>query len=244
MTKNEPARSTNSHITLVAHTNQDELLQHANASNLGGGIGNRFFFLLVKRSKELPFGGGRDEFSEELLSNLRLAVTFGREERDIPISEKPENGRGSAADLWRVIYSDLSSGSAGLFGAITGRAEAYVRRFATLYAALDRSPEVKISHLLAGLALWDYSKQSSYLIFRDRTGDEIADQILDALHSAGSEGLSRTEIYNLFNRNIRSARIRAALLQLKRDGWARVEESETGKPGPHEERWYAATPSN
>jgi hypothetical protein len=242
MTKNSPEKATGSHITIAAHTNTEELIKHLTSAKLGGGVGNRFFFLLVRRSKELPFGGEADVFSKDLLKRLREAVDFGRIHRDIPISRIPEPIGGSAADLWEAVYSDLSSPAPGLFGAITGRAEAYVRRFATIYAALDCSTLVKIQHLLAGLALWDYSKQSAHLIFKGRTGDDIADEILNALQSAGTEGMSRTEIYNHFGRNVRSGRIRAALLQLKQDGWAWVEMVATGRPGPNEERWFACVP--
>lgn len=241
MTKNQPEKATKSHITVVAHTNQDELIKHLTSAKLGGGVGNRFFFLQVRRSKVLPYGGEEDVFSEDLLERLRKAIQFGRVDRHIQLSREEEYGQ-SAWDLWGAIYEELSTSGAGLFGAITGRAEAYVRRFAMIYAALDCSPEVKVEHLLAGLALWDYSKQSSYLLFKGRTGDEVADDLLHALHSAGPGGLSRTNIYNLFNRNVKAGRIRAALLQLKRDGWARVRELETVKPGPNEERWFACVP--
>jgi hypothetical protein len=242
LTKNHPDKGTQSHITVVSHTNQDELIKHLTSAKLGGGVGNRFFFLMVRRSRLLPFGGESDVFSEEQLVRLREAVNFGRVARNIPISRKRENG-GSAADLWTAIYPDLSTSAPGLYGAMVGRGEAYVRRFATIYAALDCSPEVKICHLLAGLALWDYSKQSAHLIFKGKTGDDIADEILSLLQATGDEGLSRTQIYNHFGRNVRSGRIRAALLQLKEDGWARVEMIPTGKPGPNEERWFACVPN-
>src|SRR5215213_5585833 len=211
LAKNSPEKSTKSHVTVAAHTNKEELIKHLTSAKLGGGVGNRFFFLLVRRSKELPFGGGTDELSDDLLDRLRDAITFGKTERSIPISEEEEAGGRSAADLWRVVYHDLSSPAPGLFGVVTGRAEAQVRRFATIYAALDCSPEVKITHLLAGLALWDYSKQSAYLIFQGKTGDEIADEILQALQASDEEGMSRNDLINYFNRNVKAARIRAAL---------------------------------
>src|SRR5918995_1436103 len=206
LTKNSPESSTKSHVTIAAHTNKEELLKHLTSAKLGGGIGNRFFFLLVKRSKELPFGGR------------------------------------AAADLWRAVYSDLSSPAPGLFGAVRGRAEAQVRRLATIYAALDCSPEVKISHLLAGLGLFDYSEHISYLLFRGKTGDEIADEILQALQASDEEGMSRNDLINYFNRNVKAARIRAALMQLHRDGWATYEKVKRDGPGAPEERWYASVP--
>ena len=172
MSKNTPERSTASHITIAAHTNQEELLKHLTTAKLGGGIANRFFFLLVRRSKLLPHGGKEDVLPEDLIDRLRDAIAFGRNERHITLSEQPEEEYGghSASKLWEAIYPDLSKGVAGLFGAVTSRAEAQVRRFSTIYAAFECSREVWIRHLLAGLSLWDYSRQSSYLIFRGRPG--------------------------------------------------------------------------
>ena len=80
-----------------------------------------------------------------------------------------------------------------------------------------------MDHLLAGLALWEYSKQSSYLIFLGKTGDTVTDDILQALQDVADDGMSRTELMHHFNRNIKAIRIRSSLLQLKEDGWARVE---------------------
>jgi hypothetical protein len=243
LTKNSPERSTGSHITIAAHTNQEELLKHLTSAKLGGGVGNRFFFLLVRRSKLLPHGGKEDVLSEHLIERLRRAIAFGRNERHIHLSEQPEEEYGgrSASKLWEVLYPDLSKGEAGLFGAVTSRAEAQVRRFATIYAALECSREVKIRHLLAGLSLWDYSRRSSYLIFKARTGDEVADEILHALQDA-EQGLSLSEISNYFNRNVKASRIRAALKQLHQDGWARVEKRQPDGPGRPEERWFASVP--
>jgi hypothetical protein len=244
MSKNTPERSTASHITIAAHTNQEELLKHLTTAKLGGGIANRFFFLLVRRSKLLPHGGKEDVLPEDLIDRLRDAIAFGRNERHITLSEQPEEEYGghSASKLWEAIYPDLSKGAAGLFGAVTSRAEAQVRRFSTIYAALECSREVRIRHLLAGLSLWDYSRQSSYLIFGGKTGDEIADDILHALQNAEGDGMSRSELMHHFNRNLKASRIRAALNQLRQDGWARAEERKTGKPGPAEERWFACVP--
>jgi hypothetical protein len=245
MSKNSPEKATGSHITICSHTNREELLKHLTSAKLGGGVGNRFFFLLVRRSKKLPHGGAEDVLSDDLVRRLREAIAFGKNHRHIGLSEKFEeeyNGQ-SASKLWEVVYDSFSEGAAaGLFGVVTSRGEAQVRRFATTYAALDCSPEVKIRHLLAGLALWEYSKQSSYLIFQGKTGDEIADEILQALQAAGEGGMSRNELLNHFNRNVRANRIRAALTQLHRDGWARYEVNRSSGPGAPEERWYACLP--
>jgi hypothetical protein len=244
LTKNSPERSTGSHVTIVAHTNQEELLKHLTNAKLGGGVGNRFFFLLVKRSQLLPYGGKEDELPKELVEALKEAVAFGRNGNHIRLSETPEEAYGgqSASALWGSVYPSLGEEDSGLFGVVTSRSDAQVRRIATTYAALDRSREVKIAHLLAALALWDYSKQSAHLVFKGKTGDEIADEILHALRDAGEEGMSRNELINYFNRHVKAGRIRAALTQLRAEGWARAEVRRSGGPGAPEERWYACVP--
>ena len=65
---------------------------------------------------------------------------------------------------------------------------------------------------------------------------------MHALQNAEGDGMSRSELMHYFNRNVKAGRIRAALNQLRRDGWARAEERKTGKPGPAEERWFACVP--
>src|SRR5215213_11497335 len=92
LTKNSPERSTGSHITIAAHTNQEELLKHLTSAKLGGGVGTRFFFLLVRRSKLLPHGGKEDVLSADLVERLRRAIAFGRNGQHIHLSEQPEEG--------------------------------------------------------------------------------------------------------------------------------------------------------
>ena len=115
---------------------------------------------------------------------------------------------------WRPMYHRLEEEQPGLLGAACGRSSAQVLRFALIYALMDSTASIGVAHLRAGLAVWDYCEQSAKHIFGDLLGDKVADTILLALRSAGSGGMSRTEIYNLFNRNQTSSAIAAALLKL------------------------------
>ena len=239
LTKNSPMRATDSHVTVVGHVTERELLRHLTEEKLGAGIGNRFLFVSVRRSKVLPHGGGRDEFPGELLRRLRRAVDFGKRRREIPLSEKVEAYHGlSAVELWEEVYPDLSSGKPGLFGAVVARAEAYARRLATVYAVLDLSPEVRVPHLLAALALWQYSEASAHRIFGDRTGDALADELLEALRDAGETGMTRSEIYDLFGRNRRRNHLGAVLRGLKEQGRVRMEKEKQEGAGRPTERWF------
>jgi hypothetical protein len=239
LNKNSHEKATDTHATLIGHVTEKELLRHLNEEKLGGGIGNRFMFVLVKRSKVLPHGGDKDVFGDDQIRRLQEAIAFGKEEREIGLSGKAEEGYGhSAVELWEWVYADLSVGKPGLFGAVVSRAEAHVRRLATIYAVLDLSPVVRVPHLLAALAIWQYSEQSAHLVFGDRTGDMLADELLEVLKDAGGEGMARSEIYDHFGRNQRHNRLGAVLRELKEQGLVRVEKDKTGEPVRPTERWY------
>jgi hypothetical protein len=66
-----------------------------------------------------------------------------------------------------------------------------VLRLSSLYAAFDCSTTVRVDHLRAALALWDYCFASARYILGDATGNPIADRIREALRDAGEEGLTR-----------------------------------------------------
>ncbi len=239
MTRNSPLRASETHGTIIGNITSRELLRHLNEERIGAGIGNRFVFVLVRRSKSLPHGGERDIFTDDQVHRLREAISFGKEEREIQLSAEVEDEYGySAKELWEEIYADLSEGRRGLFGAVVSRAEAYVRRIATIYAVLDLSEDVKVAHILAALAVWQYCEQSAYLIFGDKTGDRLADELLEALKDVGEEGMTRNDIHDFFGRNQKSVRIGSVLRDLERQGLARMEKEKTDGPGRPTERWF------
>lgn len=105
-------------------------------------------------------------------------------------------------------------------------------RLSVLYAALDGDTAVRLLHLLAGLAVWEYAEQSARYIFGEALGDPVADQIWAALATGE---LDRTDISSLLGRNLSSGRLTAAL-NLLTSGKARFESrpQEDGKGRPRE----------
>lgn len=207
LTKNSPMKATNTHISVIAHITIEELLRHLTATDTANGFANRFLFIAVKRSKCLPRGGEIFKVNfEPLLKRLREAINFSKDAGRIEPTEE-------AWSVWEEVYSELSEGRPGLLGAVTSRAEAQTMRLAMIYALMDCSYKIKPEHLLAGLALWDYSFQSAQYIFSDSMGNPVADEILTALKN-NPEGLTRTDIYNYFGRNKKSAEIQQALESL------------------------------
>ena len=128
--------------------------------------------------------------------------------------------------------------NAGLFGALTSRAEAHVLRLSCIYALLDRSTEIRRCHLEAALALWKYCEDSAEFIFGDAQGNQVIDQILNVLRNA-PEGLTRNEIRDLFGRHRSSEEIGAALRILGDRGLVKSEREDTG--GRSAERWFATS---
>lgn len=228
MTKNSRMRATGTHISLIGHITREELLRHLNDTECANGFGNRFLWICVKRSKLLPEGGG-DPFDGALVSRLLGILQAARNLHEI----RRDDG---ARYVWQRLYADLSQERSGLLGAITGRAEAQVLRLSALYAALDGEEVIRIPHLLAALAVWEYADASARFIFGNATGDDYADMALEALQRAPG-GLTRTEIRDHFGRHAPAGRIHQALKLLLRLGRVHVQQRQTG--GRPAEVWLA-----
>ena len=48
---------TDAHVSIVGHITKAELLRHLTETEAANGFANRFLWLMVRRSKKLPFGG-------------------------------------------------------------------------------------------------------------------------------------------------------------------------------------------
>jgi hypothetical protein len=228
LTRNSPLKATDAHISIIGHITRTELLRLLSETDAHNGFANRFLWLLVRRSKELPFGGDwASAGAAPLVLGIKDAVEFGREHREIGWGE-------DARGRWIEVYGKLSEGKPGLFGAATSRAEAQVLRLAALYAVMDRQPAIQSVHLEAALALWRYAEASALYIFGNATGDRVADRIIAALE-VEPDGLTRTEIIDLFSRNESRDRLDQALTLLESLGRARREVVQTG--GRPAERW-------
>jgi hypothetical protein len=230
LTRNSPLKATDPHISIIGHTTEQEVLRLLSETDTSNGFANRFLWLLVKRSQALPFGGEWSKVdTTALVQRLSEALQFARNTGEITWGE-------SASEIWESVYEELSEGETGLFGAATSRAEAQVLRLSAIYARMDRSRLIEADHLLGGLAIWEYAEQSARRIFGDATGDPVADKIMEALKNK-PEGLTRTEIRNLFSRHRSSTRIDQALGYLQNSERVQSESQATG--GRPVETWFA-----
>ena len=233
LTKNSPLRAEGAHITVIGHTTRRELLRYLSDVEAHNGFANRLLFTAVRRSKFLPEGGSVPEPELKALAKHLCEVATWAKKRENHEMKRDNEAR----SLWAHVYRDLSKGWPGLLGAATSRAEAQVLRMSAIYAALDMSDTIRVEHLEAALAAWDYAFASAKFIFGDATGDPIADRIREALIAAGDNGMTRTEISALLTRHTPSERIGQALAMLAELGMA--EQTFTGTDGRPIERWTA-----
>ena len=233
LTKHDPVTATGAHIAIIGHITADELRAELTATDSANGFANRFIFMCAKRSKPLAFGGA--PLPKDKVQDFagRIGAAAERARRLGPMSMSL-----AAKDAWQDVYERLSEGYPGLFGAVTGRAEAQCLRLALLYALMDEASEIDAPHLLAALAVWERSARSARFIFGDSLGDQVADTILGGLREAGVLGMTRTEISKLLGKHQPAERIGTALEMLQRRGLARRETRPTG--GAPSEVWIAA----
>ena len=219
LTKNHPIRATGAHVSVIGHITQEELLTQLTETERANGFGNRFMFALVHRSKCLPEGKGIPEhLLTPLVTALQQTVTQARSID--AVTRDP-----AARTLWAAIYPTLSAGHAGMVGALLARSEAQVLRLSLVYALLDAETVIRVPHLKAALALWDYMEASTRRIFGGLLGLGMADIILAALRERPR---TETELSALFSRHKSSAEIQAVLSMLEQAGQIRRHVIETG----------------
>jgi hypothetical protein len=213
LTRSAPVRASAAHISVIGHITGAELAAHTSAVEAANGFLNRFMFIACRRHRLLPDGGGLDPLAGTDLAR-RLGANISRARRVGQLSFDDE-----ARHLWHEAYARLAQPQDGLVGLLSARAEAHVLRLSMLAALTEGESTVGTGHLEAGLALWDYAQRSIAWATRHTTTDPVAEQIHRALAGAPA-GLTRTELRDLFGRNLPGSRIDAALIALGGDGRA------------------------
>lgn len=229
LAKNSPSRASGAHIAISGHITPAELRRHLTETEAANGFANRFLFVHSERAQLLPEGGGTLDF-EGLAARLQAIVPAARR---LGLVARDR----AARHVWAAVYPRLTTPPPGLTGALVSRAAAQTLRLSALYAALDGSPWIRVPHLLAALAIWDYCEASVRWLFGEQSGDYVADTLLACLRQSPA-GLDRTEISHMLGRHVPAVRLSPALESLRQSGLARSQmRTDTG--GRPEERWFA-----
>lgn len=221
MTRN-PLKATGAHLSISGQITEEELKKEISDVDLVNGLANRFLWLMVERSKLLASGGKlHEEDLSQLVARIKEAVEFGKKVGEISRDEEAEK-------FWHEIYEPLSTGSGGLIGAVTSRAEAQTMRLACIYALLDLSNKITHIHLKAAHNLWSYCFKSARFIFGNGAVLENTNAVklleeLKRRNQNGLTGMTRNEVRQFFNRNLTKNVTDMILKELIGNGFIRVE---------------------
>jgi hypothetical protein len=236
--------ATRAHVSVLGHVTPDVLADRLSLTDLASGLGNRFMYGLVDRSKSLPRGGRLDpDQLEDLAEQVADALEFVTDlafERVDPISARLYELFGmqpqlrlertdAFLDRWDEVYEDLQRQRPGVVGLVLLRGHTHVLRLSVAYALADRSKVVDLPHLEAALAVWRYSASCARRIFGGLTEDRDVDRVLHALVRADGHELTRTEIVGVFNRAAKK-NYDAIVRQLLDGGWV-THRRESPPPG-------------
>jgi hypothetical protein len=209
------------------------------------GFGNRFLWFVVKSDKIMPRTVPiPDEVFAPFIDQLKAVKRFGDEANDDQAVEMDAGG----AARWEEVYPQLRMDRPGLAGAMTSRGHALVLRLALIYALLDcpvkrtklfgpklltQDLKVRACHLEAGLAVWDYCRQSAEQLFGNRSGNALGDKILKLL-SGGP--MSKTEM-NKHLSPAQKAEVGVVLAELEATRLVRRTKKDHDGPGRPTELW-------
>jgi len=155
--KTAPCFCLEPHLSMACDITKNELLRGLSESDKFNGFANRYLWPHVSRMKELPHGGEPIDWTEEA-RELQNAIEFAREQQRVFMHR-------NARLRWERMYHDLGVDELGIVGAVTARAEAQVLRLSLIFALLDLSDQIKVEHLEAANAVWQYCLASARFIF-------------------------------------------------------------------------------
>ncbi len=228
LVKGSPASASVHHISLLGQSTPQELRRRLTEDSISNGLGNRITYFMSSRARSIPRpapfqGADVDKMAAAISQRLALAQAIGY----MPWEAK-------AGQLWDEWYTEVTAKKQyGQVAALSNRAEAHGLRFAVTYALLDASPDIRVPHIEAAIALWEYAQASVIYVFGRNSGNVIADRIHEELLARGR--MSRNEIVDLFQRHVSGERLEISLRLLADLGWARRVYERT--PGRNKEIW-------
>ena len=221
LTKSNRIKATDAHVGIISHTTLAELQKLLTENEKLNGFGNRFLWVLARRSKLVsrPSPMPDDEV-------CRIAKIFAAR-----LGEAGGRGRFTftteAAELWDSVYPELTADHDGAAGCMVNRGEAQVIRLSLIYAILAGHHRIEIDDLHAALALWDYCYKSALQIFGCEPIDRNRLKLIEALKSDGGI-LTRTQIMvEVFRGHMKQTTLDALLARMVAGGIIVIEEIRT-----------------
>ena len=186
------------YVTCLANITSVECKSELSGVEIANGFANRFLLIHAERSQLLPDGDYVDDY---LLERMGRAVRDRlHDARKINLMRRTP----AATDVWRDMYAAMAEDEpGGVLGSLVARAEAQVLRLSMLYALLDGTGAIDVTHLESAAAVWAYARDTAaHLFWADPTEPVDPDEtkLLTALRE-NPEGLRMRDIHDLFGRH-------------------------------------------
>jgi hypothetical protein len=224
--RRQTLRAEHAHVGILAHITQHDLIEHLTNVEISNGAANRFLYVFSERTKLLPNPG--------TLSHNQIATFGGRFGQALSTARRRGEMRFTPEfdNAWAPLYEELEGQAGGeIYDALTARGAAHVKRLALIYALLDGAGAIDAPHLRAAAGLWEFCEATIAHIWRMSSGDLKADKLIDALHMAGPQGMTRAEVDALFSKNLTGDAISALSEDLVRRGLAtQTTRASAGRP--------------
>lgn len=213
-----------SHIAIVGHVTPREFKARMADGEMAGGTFNRFLPLYIERSKKLPIPSGVDDDTiAELAGALRDAIQRARGVGRVEFDDE-------ARRLWcDELYDEFTEADDEdePWTEFARRGAPNCLRIASLSAALEGRWRIGKADLAAAGALVRYSVASAKYVLGPRR-DPRFDRLVRALDAAGAKGMTRTQIFGLFSRNVEKKVLDQMLAELVESGDCEVAKIPTG----------------
>jgi hypothetical protein len=238
LNKNSPLTASDPHISLIGHSNKDEILATFDKILISNGFANRILWCASKRTKLLPNAEYLNWNSHpDVIAALKevFRQRFANTDEPFRFYKTP-----AANAFWEKIYYKLNNQKhVSFLDGVLVRDTSHLLKLAMIYAVLDKTDKIDNNHLQAALAMCDYSQTSARWLFAEHTGNPLANNIYRALLREPA-GLSRTQISDqVCYRNTPSSKLDEALEALAKNGLARLT-IQLGEKGLKIEQWSAS----
>lgn len=216
--------TTLSHVGIIGHITPKEFKARLAEADMSGGTYNRFLPVYVERSKRLPIPEGVDDMVVSgLAERLREAIQGARDIRRVQLDRE-------ATELWTAeLYDEMTEADDEdqAWTEFARRAAPYCLRIAAVHAVLDGRSLISKADLTAAGALARYSVASARYVLGPHR-DPRFDRIVRSLDAAGNRGLTRTQVSELFSRNLSKRKLDELLAAVVADGRYRETKEPTG----------------
>jgi hypothetical protein len=205
-TRNKPLFANGAHLSVVGHITAEELSERLQQVEIHNGFANRFLWIRAERSRpqaiteEIPLNQ-----KKAVVDDLQRSLTSIKVQRDVSLAD-------DSKEYWVHLYNDLSEDAEGdECSKFLDRAEAIIPRIALIYALGDGADAIRVPHLEAAYALWQYSCRCVETLFG---GEQLSSSAKRVLSVLTYEWQAKTVVTDLLGRHIYGEKLTSAIKEL------------------------------